>query len=70
MYFMKGNRATEMTLSFSDGSTQTVAVKGSPSLQTIAISPVSTSAVRMTFTAVQTGKEFNDLCIAEAVFVE
>jgi len=70
MYFMKGNRATEMKLAFSDGSTQTVAVKGSPSKQTIPLTPVSTSGVKMTFTAVQTGKEFNDLCIAEAVFVE
>ena len=70
MYFMKGNRATEVQLQFSDGSTQTVAVKGSPSKQTIPLSPVSTNSVKMTFTGVQAGKEFNDLCIAEAVFVE
>lgn len=70
MYFMKGNRATEVKLDFSDGSSQTVAVKGSPSPQTIPLSPVSTRSVKMTFTGIQAGKEFNDLCIAEAVFVE
>ena len=68
MYFMKANRATELKLDFSDGSSQTVTVKGSPSPQTIDLSPVTASKVKVSFTAVQTGKEFNDLCMAEMQF--
>jgi hypothetical protein len=68
MYFMKSNRATELKLDFSDGSSQTVTVKGSPSPQTIELSPVTASSVKVSFTAVQAGKEFNDLCMAEMVF--
>lgn len=68
MFFMKGNSATELELSFSDGSTQTVTVKSSPMKQTIPLSTVSTSKVKLTATGVKKGKEFNDLCLAEAAF--
>ena len=65
-YFMKSNRATGATLTFSDGSSEVVTVKDSISEQTIAFAPRSTSRVRVTFTAVKKGSEFNDLCISEA----
>lgn len=64
--FMNANSATAGTLTFSDGSTQTIAIKPSLVPQTIAFSPKTTSSVRLTFTEVRKGKEFNDLCISEA----
>ncbi|MCP4804673.1 MAG: hypothetical protein GY913_34000 [Proteobacteria bacterium] len=68
MFFMKGNSATAMDLTFSDGSTQSVTVKSSPMKQTIPLSTVSTTKVKMTATGVKKGKEFNDLCLAEVAF--
>ncbi|MDP2313892.1 MAG: discoidin domain-containing protein [Pseudomonadota bacterium] len=65
-YFMKSNRATAALLTFSDGTTETVAVKDSVSEQTISFPPHATSKVRITFTTVKKGSEFNDLCISEA----
>lgn len=68
-YFMKSNRATGATLTFSDGSTETIAVKDSISEQTIPFAARSTSKVRITFTGVKKGSEFNDLCLSEAHFL-
>ncbi len=68
-YWMKANRASEATLSFSDGSTQTVAIKNSFMPQIVSFSPVSTRSVRVTFSAVDRGKEYNDLCISELSFL-
>ncbi len=67
-YWMKGNRATAAKLTFSDGSSETIAIKNSMNPQTIAFSPRTTSSVRLTFTEVVKGPEYNDLCIAEAYF--
>jgi hypothetical protein len=36
--------------------------------QTIKLTPVSTSSVKVTFTKAYPGSDFNDLCIAEASF--
>ena len=38
--------------------------------QTLSFPTKPTSKVRVTFTEVKKGKEFNDLCISEAVFFE
>lgn len=65
-YFMKSNRATAATLTFSDGATEAVVLKDSISEQTITFPAHTTSSVRVTFTAVKKGSEFNDLCISEA----
>lgn len=67
--FMGANSATGATLTFSDGSTETITIKPSLMPQTISFSPKTTSKVRMTFTEVRKGKEFNDLCISEATLL-
>ncbi|RME22349.1 MAG: hypothetical protein D6798_16035 [Deltaproteobacteria bacterium] len=67
--FMKANSATAATLTFSDGSTESIAIKPSMMKQTISFTPHTTSSVRITFDTVRRGKEFNDLCISEAVFL-
>ena len=67
-YHKKGNRAATATLRFSDGSTQEVAIKDFFLPQTIKLTPVSTSSVKVTFTKAYPGSDFNDLCIAEASF--
>lgn len=64
--YMKSNRTTQATLTFSDGGRETVAIKDSLTEQTISFSPHSTSKVRITFDVVKKGSEYNDLCIAEA----
>lgn len=64
--FKKANRATGATLTFSDGSTQTVALRGLlPVEEAVSFTPVSTTSVRVTFTAITKGTEFNDMCVAE-----
>jgi hypothetical protein len=67
-YWMKGNRVTSATLTFSDGATETVAIKNSMMRQTVTFPSHQTSSVRVTFTEVSKGKEYNDLCISEARF--
>lgn len=69
-YWMLGNRATGAKLEFSDGSSQTIEIKNSGRMQTIPLKPVTTDKVRVTFTSVYKGKEYNDLCISEAYFTE
>ena len=69
--FMKGNRATDVTLTFSDGSTEKLsAVKSSIRATEVTFPAHSTSSVRITFDAIAKGKEFNDLCVSEAYFHE
>jgi hypothetical protein len=65
-YFMKSNRGTTGTLTFSDGSTESITLKDTISEQTLTFPARSTSKVRLTFTGVKKGSEFNDLCISEA----
>lgn len=69
-YWMLGNRATGAKLEFSNGSSQTIEIKNSGRMQTIPLKPVTTDKVRMSFTSVYKGKEYNDLCISEAYFTE
>ncbi len=66
--FMKGNRAKAATLTFSDGSTEQVAIKPSMVEQVVSFPPHTTRTVRVTFTEVSRGTEYNDLCISEAYF--
>ena len=68
--WMKANRATTATLTFSDGSKTDITVKNSMLPQTITFPAVTTSSARLTFTTVVKGKEFNDLCISEAYFAQ
>lgn len=67
-YWMKNNRASAATLEFSDGTTQQITLKNTMLLQKVDFAPVTTSSVKVTFTAVVKGKEYNDLCISEARF--
>ena len=66
--WMKGNRATEAKLEFADGSSEKVMIKPTFRPQTIDFAPRSTSKVKVTFTKVMKGKEYNDLCLSEAFF--
>lgn len=66
--FMKSNRATQATLTFSDGGRETIAVRDTSVEQTIPFASHTTSKVRLTFDTVKKGSEYNDLCIAEAYF--
>jgi hypothetical protein len=65
-YFMKANRGTTATLTFGDGSTEAITLKDTISEQTISFAARSTSKVKITFTGVKKGSEYNDLCISEA----
>ena len=67
-YNTKANRATAATLTFDDGSTQQIALKPMPTAQTISFVSKTTSKVKISFTTVQKGTEFNDLCLSEARF--
>ncbi len=69
-FWRKSNRATDITLTFSDGSRETIAVKDFIMLQTLRFPARDTSSVRITFDAVKVGTEYNDLCISEARFAE
>lgn len=66
--FMKANKATAATLTFSDGSTAPVTIKASVMPQVVTFPAKTTSSVKITFTGISKGKEFNDLCISEAYF--
>jgi hypothetical protein len=63
------NVATTATLEFSDGSTQTVSLKPFFLPQKVPITPVSTSSVKITFTGIRRGTDYNDLCISEVQFL-
>lgn len=69
-FFMKGNRATAATLSFSDGSTEHITIKNTMMPQTIGFAPHRTDSIRVTFDQISAGREFNDLCVSEAYFAE
>lgn len=66
--WMKGNRATGAKLGFSDGTSHPIEIKGTMRPQTIEFPSKDTSSVRITFTGVTKGREYNDLCISEAYF--
>jgi hypothetical protein len=69
-FWRKSNRATNLTLTFSDGSTEALEVKDFIMLQTLRFPARSTTSVRITFDAVKQGTEYNDLCVSEARFSE
>ena len=66
--WMKSNRATKATLTFSDGSSEQVSLKNSFAMQTVNFSSRQTSKVRVTVDEIYKGKEYNDLCISELYF--
>ena len=76
MTWMKSNRVTEATLSFSDGSSQEISLRNSIREQTVPIRPVTTRRVRLTVTAVKQGSQaasdpaYDCVCISEAAFVK
>ncbi|MEL6346743.1 MAG: hypothetical protein AAFV53_26755 [Myxococcota bacterium] len=65
--FREYNYAKSGTLTFSDGSTESITIKPVPMVQTIEFSPRNTSSVKLTFGEVSRGKnmDYNDLCISE-----
>ena len=67
----KGNAVSRATLTFSDGSSQSIAVKAlMPLPQRVAITPVKTSSVKLTIDEIRKGTEFNDACLSEVTFVK
>lgn len=68
--WMKANRAKAATLTFSDGTKHALEIK--PNFRPVELSfpVVSTTSVRITFTEVLKGTEYNDLCVSEAWFLE
>ncbi len=69
-FWRKSNRATQISLSFSDGTRETIAVKDFIMLQTLRFPARDTSSVRIQFDTVKAGTEYNDLCVSEARFAE
>ena len=69
-FWRKSNRATQITLIFSDGSREAIQVKDFIMLQTLRFASRDTTSVRVTFDAVKPGTEYNDLCVSEARFTE
>jgi hypothetical protein len=67
--YMKSNRGTQVTLTFGDGSKETLAVKDSPAEQVLTFPARTTDKVRLSFDTVKKGSEYNDLCVAEAYFL-
>ncbi len=67
--FMKGNRASSATLTFSDASTESVMLKDIFFEQTVSFPSRTTDKLRVTFTGVKKGTEYNDLCLSEATFL-
>lgn len=74
MWWMKSNRVLTAQLDFSNGSSQEVAIKNSIREQTINLSPVTASKVRMRVTSVKQGNmakkdaDFDCVCLSEAIF--
>lgn len=67
-FFMKGNRAQNVTLAFDDGSTQKIKLSNTMLQKKYDLEPVSAGSVKITFDDVVKGKEFDDLCVSEAYF--
>lgn len=65
----KGSAPAHVTLQFSDGSTQSMDVKAvMPLAQTLPITAVTTSSVKLKIDAVRPGTEFQDTCVSEVQF--
>lgn len=67
--YMKSNRGTAATLTFGDGTKESIVIKDSPAEQTITFPAHTTDHVRVTFDTVKKGSEYNDMCVAEAYFL-
>jgi hypothetical protein len=65
----RGNVATGATLTFSDGSKADVALKAFFLPQTVKFPARATDSVRVAFTGVRPGTDFNDLCVSELSFL-
>ncbi|MFT6142670.1 MAG: hypothetical protein ACJAZO_000007 [Myxococcota bacterium] len=66
--WMAANRANAATLTFSDGSTETIQVKPTIMMQTAEFTPRATSSVTLSLTGVTAGREYNDMCMSEVRF--
>lgn len=67
-FWMKGRRATAARLEFSDGSTETIEIRNTMLPQDISFPAHETSSVKLVVTGVKKGKEYDYLCLSEAVF--
>ena len=67
---MKANAATAATLTFDGGKAQKIDLKPTALEQTVSFSSTTASKVRVTFDTIRPGKEYNDLCISEAAFLQ
>lgn len=69
--YKKSNAATAATLTFSDGSTETIKITDFSMEQTIKLAaPHTASSVKIQFTTVRKGSEFNDMCVSEVYFLK
>jgi len=68
-FFMKANSVVAGTLTFSDGSSEKIAIKPTSMEQVISFPAHTASKVKFTMDEIRKGKEFNDLCLSEAVFL-
>ena len=67
----KGNAPSRVTLTFSDGSTQTADIKRSVVANKIAVTPPrTTSTVKVKIDAVVNGTEYDDACVSEISFTK
>jgi hypothetical protein len=64
-FFMKANRPTTATLTFSDGSTETLTFADKAMPQELSFPARTTSKVKLSFTGVKKGTSDNDLCLAD-----
>ena len=64
--FKKVNRPATATVSFSDGATESVTLKDMPFEQSIAFAtPHTTDRVKISFTSVKKGSDYDDMCVSE-----
>lgn len=65
----KGAAPARVSMSFSDGSTQAFDVKAvMPLAQTLTLTPVTTSSVKLKIESVRAGTDFQDTCVSEVQF--
>jgi len=67
-FYKSHNRAREVTLSFSDGSSQRFSLEEKRGLQTFDLQRVRAKSVRVTFSKVTQGKSANDLYVGDVRF--
>jgi hypothetical protein len=65
----RGNAPTQVSLQFSDGSTQKLDLKVGLAAVEYPIKPVTTSSVKVKVEAIRKGSEFDDACLSELTFV-